>query len=138
MPTLTTSLNATLSHNRISEYTDDATDVTYRDVEPLLTPGVLVNYSVDWHVARELLASFGGRYVGRSFLANSGDEAFMTPAAHLVDAGLAWQRGPHELALRVMNVASTRFYAAGYTDGVSPYYFIAAPRAVFVTATIGF
>ena len=138
MPTLTTSLNATLSHNRISEYTDDAAGVTYRDVEPLLTPSVLVNYTLDWRVARELLASFGGRYVGRSFLANTGNEAFMTPAAHLVDAGLAWQRGPHELALRVMNVASTRFYAAGYTDGVSPYYFVTAPRAVFVTATIGF
>ena len=62
----------------------------------------------------------------------------MTPAAHLVDMGLAWEYGPHELALRVMNVASTRFYASGYTDGTSPYYFVTAPRAVFVTATIGF
>jgi iron complex outermembrane receptor protein len=132
------SANATLSRNRIAEYTDDATGATYRDVEPLLTPKVLVNHTVDWQMTRTISLSLGGRYVGRSFLANTGDERFMTPSAHLLDAGLAWQVGRHELALQVMNLGSARFYAAGYTDGTSPYYFVTAPRALFVTATVGF
>jgi iron complex outermembrane receptor protein len=138
VPTIATSVNATLSRNRIAEYTDGATGVTYRDVEPLLTPRVLINHAVDWQMTRELSVSINGRYVGRSFLANTGDAAFTTPSAHLLDAGLAWQRGRHELALRVMNLGSARFYASGYTDGTSPYYFVTAPRAIFVTATLGF
>jgi iron complex outermembrane recepter protein len=138
VPTIATSLNATLSRNRIAEYTDDATGATYRDVEPLLTPRVLVNHAVDWQMMRDLSVSIRGRYVGRSFLANTGDAAFTTPPAHLLDAAVAWQRGPHELAIQVLNVGSARFYAAGYTDGTSPYYFVTAPRAIFATATIGF
>jgi iron complex outermembrane receptor protein len=138
VPTIATAVNATLSRNRIAEYTDDATGVTYRDVEPLLTPRVLINHAVDWQMTRELSVSLNGRYVGRSFLANTGDAAFTTPSAHLLDAGLAWQRGRHELALRVMNVGSARFYASGYTDGTRPYYFVTAPRAIFATATLGF
>ena len=135
---LVTTFNATLSRNRIAEYTDDATEQTYRDVEPLLTPRVLINHAIDWEAAGGLSLSVSGRYVGRSFLANTSDSRFITPSAYIVDAGAAWQLGRHELALRVMNVGSARFYPAGYTDGTSPYYFIAAPRAIFATATIGF
>jgi iron complex outermembrane receptor protein len=133
-----TTVNATLSRNRIAEYADDESGKTYRDVEPLLTPRVLINHAIDWQATRAFSVSVSGRYVGRSFLANTSDTRFVTPAAYLVDAGAAWQLGHHELALRVMNVGSTRFYSAGYTDGTSPYYFIAAPRAIFATATIGF
>lgn len=135
---ITATANATLSRNRIADYTDDATGATYRDIEPLLTPTVLFNHAVDWQMTPALSVSVGGRYVGRSFLANTGDERFMTPAAHLLDAGVAWQRGRHRLALSVMNVGSARFYGSGYTDGTTPYYFVTAPRAIFATATIGF
>lgn len=135
---LTASANATVSRNRIAEYTDDATGATYRDVEPLLTPTVLINHAVEWRMVPALSLSLAGRYVGRSFLANTGDRAFMTPSAYLADVGLAWRRGRHELAVHVMNVTSARFYSAGYTDGTTPYYFVTAPRAIFATATLGF
>ena len=138
LASVTASANGTFSRNRIAEYTDGNTDVTYHDVEPLLTPAVLLNHGIDWQMTSSLALSVTGRYVGRSFLANTGDERFMTPAAHLLDAGVAWRRGRNELALNVMNVGSTRFYGAGYTDGTTPYYFVTAPRAVFVTATLGF
>jgi iron complex outermembrane receptor protein len=138
IPSLTASANATFSRNRIAEYTDDATGATYRNVEPLLTPTVLLNHALGWQMTPALSMSLGGRYVGRSFLANTGDRSFMTPSAYLTDAGLAWRTGRHELALHVMNIGSARFYAAGYTDGTTPYYFVTAPRAIFVTATVGF
>jgi hypothetical protein len=99
---------------------------------------VLINHVVDWRVVPALSLSLAGRYVGRSFLANTGDRAFMTPSAYLADVGLAWRRGRHELAVHVMNVTSARFYSAGYTDGTTPYYFVTAPRAIFATATLGF
>lgn len=135
---LTLSANATFSRNRIDEYTDDASGETYRDVEPLLTPSVLVNHAAHWNVLPALRLSLSGRYVGESFLANTGDRAFMTPDAYLVDAGVAWSAGPHEIALHVMNVGDSRFYSAGYTDGTTPYYFVSASRALFLTATVGF
>ena len=135
---LTASANATLSRNRIAEYTDDATAITYRDVQPLLTPEVLVNHTLDWRMTPAFTISASGRFVGTSFLANTGDRAFMTPSAYLTDARIAWRRGPHALALHVMNIGSARFYAAGYTDGTTPYYFVTAPRAIFATATLGF
>jgi hypothetical protein len=107
-------------------------------VQPLLTPQELLNHAVDWQITPALTLSASGRYVGESFLANTGDRAFMTPSAYLADAGIAWRTGRHELALHVMNVGSARFYAAGYTDGTTPYYFVTAPRAIFATVTIGF
>jgi iron complex outermembrane receptor protein len=138
VPSITASANATLSRNRIAEYTDDATGATHRDVQPLLTPELLLNQALDWEVTSSVTLSARGRYVGESFLANTGDRAFITPSAYLADAGIAWRTGRHELALHVMNVGSARFYAAGYTDGTTPYYFVTAPRAIFATATIGF
>jgi iron complex outermembrane recepter protein len=135
---IVTTFNATLSRNRIAEYTDDATGDTYRDVDPLLTPRVLINHAVDWQAIREVTLSVSGRYIGRSFLANTGDARFTAPSAYVIDARAAWARGGHGLALHVMNLGSTRFYPAGYTDGTSPYYFVAAPRSLFATATIGF
>jgi iron complex outermembrane recepter protein len=137
-PVLELTANATVSRNRIAEYTDDATGETYRDVEPLLTPAVLVNHAVHWSVTPAFRASLSGRYVGESFLANTGDRRFMTPAAHVFDAGIAWRRGEHGLALQVMNLGNERFFAAGYTDGTTPYYFVSATRSVFLTATLGF
>jgi iron complex outermembrane recepter protein len=138
LPTIIASANATMSRNRIAEYTDDATGATHQDVEPLLTPTLLLNNMLDWQMTPGFSFSVGGRYVGRSFLANTGDRALMTPSAYLADAGLAWRSGRHEIALHVMNAGSARFYAAGYTDGTTPYYFVTAPRAVFLTATLGF
>jgi iron complex outermembrane receptor protein len=130
--------NATVSRNRIDEYTDDATGESHRDVEPLLTPTVIANHAVFWRATSALRFDVSGRYVGESFLANTGDDRFTTPAAYLVDAGVAWYLGPSELGVRVMNVTDKRFFAAGYTDGVEPYYFIGSPRAIVATATLRF
>ena len=63
---LTATANATLSHNRIDEYTDDATGVTYRDVEPLLTPRAMANASLVYALGHALTASLDGRFVGPS------------------------------------------------------------------------
>lgn len=60
---ITASANATLSRNRIADYTDDATGATYHDIDPLLTPTVLLNHAVDWRMAPALslfVATWGG------------------------------------------------------------------------------
>ena len=134
---LTGSLNATASRNRIRTYTDDATGVTYTDVEPLLTPRLIVNPSLRYAVTSGLRVSVDGHYVGRSFLANTGDPAFVTPGRGMLDASVAWSAGRYALTARANNVTSARFYSGGYTDGAAAYYYVVPPRNYLVTLSVG-
>jgi iron complex outermembrane receptor protein len=135
---LTARLNATLSTNRIDEYTDDATGVTYRDVEPLLTPRVLANGSLAYALGRSLQLSLDGRFVGKSYLANTSDARFMTPGRAIADAGASWSFDRYSLGVRITNLTSTRFYTGGYTDGTTSYYYVLPPRSIFATLRANF
>ena len=130
---LTATANATLSTNTIDEYTDDATGVTYRDVEPLLTPRATANATLVYALGSAVRASVDGRFVGRSFLANTGDERFTTPGRATVDGSVAWSIDRYTLGVRANNLTSTRFYTGGYTDGTTSYYYLLPPRSWFVT-----
>ena len=132
-PALTVRANATVSRNRIDAYTDDASSVTYRDVEPLLTPAVTANGSFTYALGRALQLSLDGRFVGRSFLANTSDVRFTTPGRAIADASADWSLDRYSLGVRVNNLTSTPFYTGGYTDGTASYYYVLPPRNVFVT-----
>jgi iron complex outermembrane receptor protein len=135
---LTVRGNATVSRNRIDAYTDDASGVTYRDVEPLLTPTVTANGSFTYALGRALQLSLDGRFVGRSFLANTSDARFTTPGRAVADASADWSLDRYSLGVRVNNLTSTPFYTGGYTDGTASYYYVLPPRNVFVTVRARF
>jgi iron complex outermembrane receptor protein len=130
---LTATVNATLSQNRIDEYTDDATGVSYHDVEPLLTPRATANASLVYAFGRALTASLDGRFVGRTYLANTSDGRFTTPGRATADASIAWTITRYTLGIRATNLTSTPFYTGGYTDGTTSYYYVLPPRSWFVT-----
>jgi len=130
---LTGSVNATVSRNRIDEYTDDASGVTYTDVEPLLTPRTIANGSLTYALGRALQFSAYGRFVGSSYLANTSDARFTTPGRATADASMAWAMTRYTLGVRMNNLTSTPFYTGGYTDGTTSYYYVLPPRNVFVT-----
>jgi iron complex outermembrane receptor protein len=130
---LTVRANATVSRNRIDEYTDDATGTTYRDVEPLLTPRVLANASIGYALGRYLNVSLDGRFVDRSYLSNTSDPRFTTPGRVWLDGALAWSFDRYSLGVRANNLTNTTFYTAGYTDGTSSYYYVLPSRNWFVT-----
>lgn len=138
MPQLTVAGNVTASHNRIAAYTDDATGETYRDVEPLLTPRLVSNHSVEFAPGAGLRFLFDGRYVSRSYLSNTADRRFTTPPAYALDAAVDWRVGAVSFLMQVRNVTNARVYTGGYTDGVTPYYYILAARNLHVTARVGF
>ena len=131
-------INATLMRARIAEYTDDATQQTFRDVTPLLTPAFTSNQSVQFILARSLRLGLDGRYVSRSYLANTGDSRFVTPPAWLMDAALTWSPGRVTVLAQLRNVLDREFFSGGYTDGATSYYYIAAPRNLTVTTRVGF
>ena len=132
-PSLTATANATVSQNRIDEYTDDATGVTYRDVEPLLTPRAMANASLVYALGGAVKASLDGRFVGRSYLANTSDVRFTTPGRATVDGSVAWSIDRYTLGIRANNLTNTPFYTGGYTDGTTSYYYVLPPRSWFVT-----
>jgi len=130
---LTGTLNATVSQNRIDAYTDDAAGVTYRDVEPLLTPRVIANASLRYALGRGLTTSLDGRFVGRSYLANTSDARFTTPGRATLDGTVGWTILRYTLGIRANNLTNTPFYTGGYTDGTTSYYYVLPQRNVFVT-----
>ena len=130
---LTGTLNATVSQNRIDAYTDDAAGVTYRDVEPLLTPRVIANASLRYALGRGLTTSLDGRFVSRSYLANTSDARFTTPGRATLDGTVGWTILRYTLGIRANNLTNTPFYTGGYTDGTTSYYYVLPQRNVFVT-----
>ncbi|MEE4272917.1 MAG: TonB-dependent receptor [Thermoanaerobaculales bacterium] len=86
---LTTSAN--FSHNRIDRWTQyvDVFDedfnwlgsepLVFDDVEPLLTPEVVVNQTVEWTPGPWQVAAVG-RFIGESYLDNTGNDDLVAPS----------------------------------------------------------
>ena len=142
-PRLRSKTTASFSHNRIDEWTQffEATPVQYENVQPLLTPAVLITQSVDYAPNSRFSTNATARYVGRSYLDNTNDAAFDAPAFFLVDARVSyavttWAR----VTLQVNNLLDAdRIYPSGYTyrffngdvrDGIAYYYPQAGRNAV--------
>lgn len=156
--------NAAFSHSRISEWTQyidvygedgsyvESVPVVYHDVEPLLTPSITANLSVDWTARPGMTFGVSGRYVGESQLDNTGDSQLVTPDFTNVDLrasfGLErWLPGRPRLNIFVNNLLDNeRIYASGYSyqyftedgsggrvlDGI-PYYYPTATRNMMAT-----
>jgi iron complex outermembrane receptor protein len=135
---VTATANLTLMTSRIMTYHDDAANVTYHDVEPLQTPPVIANQSVEWRITPNLSLIGNGRYVDRAHLANDGNGALVTPAFWMFDGTVAWQRGRTTLRLQVFNIFDANAYAGGYTDGTTRYFYPIASRNVLVSTRFSF
>jgi iron complex outermembrane recepter protein len=144
---------ANLSTNRIEEWTqfydvyDEAGDwvesrsVVYRDVEPLLSPSVIISQGIEYTPSASWSAGVIGRYVGRAYLDNTND--LETPAFFTADANasVALSRTVR-LSLQANNILDNdEIFPSGYsylfmnrdatgTHSVSgtPYYFPQATR----------
>jgi iron complex outermembrane recepter protein len=127
----------TLSRNRVESYTDEGTGITYRDVEPILTPALLASQQLTWRATSRLTLTADSRYQGKSYLAPRGDIRLTSPAFHALDGGVRYEFGSASLALYGRNVLNRRAYPSGDVsgDGV-PRYFILAPRSLDVTFRI--
>jgi iron complex outermembrane receptor protein len=138
--------NGTLSRNRINTWTqffdvyDSAGNVAgsepreFHGVNPLLTPSSIVNQALEYAPSTSIILGLTGRHVGRSFLDNTNNTAFVAPAFTTVDANasVALSRAV-TVRLQVNNLLnSSRVFPSGYSylfltpagsvDGVSYYY----------------
>lgn len=136
--TITATANLTVMTSRIAAYRDDAAHITYRNVEPLQTPPVIANQSVEWRVSKQFSLTGSGRFVDRAQLANDGNRRLVTPSFWLFDGAVAWQSGRTELRLQLFNLFDANAYAGGYTDGTARYFFPMASRNVLVSTRFAF
>jgi iron complex outermembrane receptor protein len=122
-----------LSRNRIRQWTQyyDIYDTSgtwlgsegrvHTNVAPLLTPGVIMNQSIDWLPRRWLGLSAAVRYVSRSQLDNTGQPDFRLPSYLNLDAGFAIELerfakiGRPRLRVQATNLLNRREYGSGYS-----------------------
>jgi iron complex outermembrane receptor protein len=126
-PQLRLQTTANFSTNRIDEWTQvfdvyddagnwvDARSVQYRDVEPLLTPSVLLNQSITYTPNARLLLGATGRYVGDSYLDNT--NGLEAPSFFLLDLTASYAFTPRvRVTLQVNNALDAdRVYPSGYS-----------------------
>ena len=159
VPSVRLKTAALLSRNRIEEWTQfvdvyegetwtGSRPLTYRDVEPLLTPSVIVSQAVDYTPNARFSAGATGRYVGRSYLDNTNNELTDAPAYFVLDANASyavtqWAR----LTLQVNNVLDndeirpsgySYLYFTGEELGGTAYYYPHATRNAVVLVDLTF
>lgn len=146
--------NLNLSRNRIAAWTQfydvydadgtyvESRPLTHRNVEPVLTPSIIVNQSLDYTPSPRWTLTATGRYVGESNLDNTGSDAFTAPAFFALETAASYKVSRNaRIRLQVNNVLNNRrIYPSGYSyqfmdtagtiDGVRYYYPQAARHAV--------
>jgi iron complex outermembrane receptor protein len=102
VPSVRLKTNANFSRNRIREWTQfvDVYDaegnwtgsrpVESRNVEPLLTPSVIVSQAVDFTPNARFSTGARGRYVGRSYFDNTNNELTDAPSYFVLDANASY------------------------------------------------
>lgn len=154
--------NANVSRNRIGEWTQfydvydpdfaylDSKAVTYRGVEPLLTPPVIVSQAIEVTPSSKLSAGAIGRWVAGSFLDNTND--LEAPSYFILDANVSYAVTPWaRVSLQVNNLGDNdEIYPSGYSypfivrDGSvetitgTPYFYPQATRNAVLMIDFGF
>lgn len=129
-------LAATISRSRIAAYRDEASGITYRDVDPILTPRLVVSHQLSWRATRALGLTLDGRYQGRTYLAPQGDARLTTPPFYALDVGGRLAAGRLSLHVLGRNLLDRRAYPSGDVSGGIPRYFILAPRSLDVSVRV--
>ncbi|MEA2342909.1 MAG: iron complex outerrane recepter protein [Thermoanaerobaculia bacterium] len=138
--------NANVSRNRIHTWTQfydvyDANGVpagnepiTFHDVNPVLTPSLIVNQTIEFAPSSKTTFGLTARHVGRSYLDNTNNGSFVAPAFTTFEANGAIAIG-HDMSLRIQinNLLNNkRVFPSGYSylfltpqrtiEGISYYY----------------
>ena len=159
-PELELKTSANLSRNRIARWTQfydvydaegnwtESRPITLRNVEPLLTPSLIVSQAVDYSPTSRLSAGVVGRWVGRTYLDNTNDDDLSTPSFFLLDGSVSYAFANRaRVSLQVNNVLdSDEIYPSGYSypyiaDGAVtgiPYYYPQATRSAVVLVDLKF
>jgi iron complex outermembrane receptor protein len=134
-PRVSAGANLTVMQARIRSFTDEKTQRTYTDVEPVQTPPIISNQHLDVVLSSAWTLLLTTRYVDRGRLTNTGDAQLISPSHFLADGALAWRRGRAEVKVQLQNLLDADAYSGGYASGGVRYWYPVASRNVLVTTT---
>jgi iron complex outermembrane recepter protein len=159
-PSVRLKTNANFSRNRIRDWTQfiDVYDAEgnwtgsrpqqYRNVEPLLTPSVIVNQAIDFTPNARFSVGSVARWVGRSYLDNTNNPDTDAPSYFVLDGNISYAVTPWaRVSLQVNNVLNNdRIRPSGYSYlyfaeeqlGGTAYYYPQATRNAVVLVDFGF
>lgn len=119
--------SATLMRARIARFRDDATGLSYRDISPLLTPEFTATHWATMQLARDLVASVTGRFVGSSHLDNTSNGALTLPSQYTLDLSGHWSHRGRGVSLYVNNALNARRFAGGHVSAGEARYYVLPP-----------
>ena len=130
---------ANWSFNRIKTYTTDYDSLTYKNVQPLLTPNLVINQSLGYSFSKWLKTEISARYMSQSYLDNSNNDKYITPSSLTFNAAICVSfLRQHSINFMVNNITDQKYYTSGYVQSGQPYYFAMATRNYFVTLKLRF
>jgi iron complex outermembrane receptor protein len=146
MPRLKLRGNANLSRNRIHTWTqfydvyNAAGDITgsqpisFHDVNPVLTPALIVNQTIEYAPSSSMTFGITGRHVGQSYLDNTNNRSFVAPSFTTLETNAAFALSRNvSIRIQVNNLLNDkRVFPSGYSylfltpqktiEGISYYY----------------
>jgi iron complex outermembrane recepter protein len=136
-PRIQSQTQCTFSHNRMKAYTSDVNGVTYRNVQPLLTPAVILNQTIQYKLMPWLNWQTDFRYLSAAYLDNTNNNSHKTPPSFIMGSSLQMiVLKKCSLALTANNIFDTRYFTAGYVQNGESHYFAMAQRNYFASLTI--
>jgi len=136
---LTLTTQANFSHNRIKEFMADYDSIPFTNVAPLLSPQVIFNESVRYEFVKNCTVEVSARYLSKSFLDNTNNNAFITPSSLIFNSSIYLSFGKvYTLGLMVNNLFDTKYYTSGYVQSAQSYYYPMATRNYFITLKMKF
>ena len=135
-PWIELGLAMTAMRGQIAEFTDEEAGITYRDVEPLLTPRLTSAQRVVLRPTPALTIAAMGILNSRSQLDNTGNSALTLPGDFIGNLTAEWTRSAYALSLHLNNVTNTDRFAGGHVSFGEARYYVLPPRNVFLLAKV--
>ncbi len=130
---------ANVSYNKIKTYTTEYDSSTYQNVQPLLTPPVVINQTIIYTATKWFSTEISARYLSRTYLDNSNNTAYIIPSSFIINAAIRIKfLKHHSVNFMMNNLANQRYFTSGYVQSGQPYYFAMATRNLFVTLMLKF
>jgi iron complex outermembrane receptor protein len=148
-PRWTVRMNATVSRNRIANYTEYAYDsattivIDYPNTPIAYSPDLVAAGSAEWKAFKSLTISLTGKQVGEQYLDNTGNPEHRLEGYLVSDLGFQWSptvRKVKKLVFRatIYNITDRMYSANGYVYYGMNYLFPQAGRHFMAGVTVGF
>lgn len=133
-----------LTRARIKVYENSSQDLVFSNVQPLLSPQVILQEQVELDYPGRGQLILTTRYVSRSYLSNENVDGFYLPSYLVMNAMARLNLYKnHKISFMVNNLLNARYFTSGTVNGIfSPEaeaaYFVAAPRNYMITLHLSF